>query len=299
MQKFIVMAQDGYELDVHVFEAKKPKAVVQVLHGMEEHQGRYERFVEFLVANNFTVVTSDMRGHGATAVDFGYFKDKNGYIDLVGDQVEITEFIEQKYAGLPIYIFSHSMGTITTRVLLQNYSHKYEKVVLAGYPNYRSGAKLGIFLANLISAFHNPKYNSKFINKIAVGYFNKKIKNAKTPVDWISANEQNVQNYLNDPLCGNGFTVSGFNDLFHLVIIMHNRKKYNYVNKNLKILMLRGEDDACTGGKKGAEDSRRMLADAGFTNLQYIDYPNMRHEILNETDYQKVQNDILEFYNKQ
>ena len=298
MQKFTVMAQDGYELDIHVFEAKKPKAIVQVVHGMEEHQERYERFAEFLVANGFTVVTSDMRGHGMSAKELGHFKDKNGYIDLICDQVEITKFINEKFAELPVYLFAHSMGTIITRVLLQNHSENYQKVVLSGYPNYQSGAMAGIAITNIIKFFHHPKYKSKFVQNLAVGSFNKKIKNAKTPVDWVSANQQNVENYLSDPLCGIGFTVSAFNDLFHLVIKMHKSKNYLDVNNNLQILMLRGTDDPCTGGEKGAEDSRKVLIDAGFKNLLHIDYEGMRHEILNETDYLKVQNDILEFYKK-
>jgi len=38
------------------------------------------------------------------------------------------------------------------------------------------------------------------------------------------------------------------------------------------------------------------LANAGFHSIQRQDYPNMRHEILNEKEYQKVYQDILHFY---
>ena len=54
-----IKARDGYLLDVHIFEAEQARAVVQIIHGMEEHQGRYEAFAEFLSANGFTVVSSD------------------------------------------------------------------------------------------------------------------------------------------------------------------------------------------------------------------------------------------------
>lgn len=53
---------------------------------MEEHQERYEKFIKFLNENGFSVVSSDMRGHGTSAGFLGYFKDKNGYIELIEDQ---------------------------------------------------------------------------------------------------------------------------------------------------------------------------------------------------------------------
>ena len=61
---FIVPSRDLYSLSVRVFEAKKPRAVVKMTHGMEEHQSRYEEFATFLQENGYTVVTADMRGHG-------------------------------------------------------------------------------------------------------------------------------------------------------------------------------------------------------------------------------------------
>ena len=39
---------DGYELSLAVFKAENPKAVIQMVHGMEEHKERYYDFCEFL-----------------------------------------------------------------------------------------------------------------------------------------------------------------------------------------------------------------------------------------------------------
>lgn len=76
MEKITVRGGDGYKLDVHLFEVPDPKCVVQVIHGMEEHQERYEPLVRFLNQNGYTVVTSDMRGHGPSAPVDGFFKEK-------------------------------------------------------------------------------------------------------------------------------------------------------------------------------------------------------------------------------
>lgn len=298
MEKIFLNSKDGYKLDVHIFEVKEPKAVVQVIHGMEEHQGRYEKFIKFLNQNGFSVVSSDMRGHGKSAKDLGYFKDKKGYIELIEDQKIITEFIKKRFQNLPVYIFAHSMGTIITRVLLQENSQDYKKIVLSGYPNYQVGAYFGIFLTNIIKTFRGAKYKSKLVKELSIGSFNRKIKNRKTESDWVCRNEETIKEYGKDPYCGIGFTCYAYNDLFHLVIMMHNYKKYHNVNKELELLLLCGSDDACVGGDKGTRDSRNILLKAGFDKMKHIDYPNMRHEILAEKDNQKVYKDILEFYEK-
>lgn len=296
MEALFLPAADGYKLDVHIFAVDQAKAVVQLVHGMEEHQERYEPVVEFLNQHGYSVVTADLRGHGHHATDLGYFAERDGYRLLIADQQQITNFISERFKNLPIYLLAHSMGTIITRVLLQTDSQKYQKVVLSGYPNYQSGAKFGIMVANLTKALHGAKYKSKFIQNLSVGAFNKKIKNPQTDCDWVCANPTALQAYRNDPLCGFGFTCSAFGDLFHLVTLMHQPKRYVNVNTALPFLMLRGADDPCTGSDKGAADSQKTLRRAGFANLTIIDYPAMRHEILNEVNRQKVYDDILAFY---
>lgn len=297
MKQVFLKTRDEYQLDVHVFAVREAKAVVQIIHGMEEHQERYEPFVKFLNENGFTVVSSDMRGHGKSAKDTGFFKEKKGYVELIEDQRRVTSFIKKHFPDLPIYLFAHSMGTIITRVLLQRDSKAYRKVVLSGYPCYQKGMYLGAFLASVIKLSRGSKYKSHLLNALSIGSFNRSIKDAKTECDWICYNEETVNAYLMDPYCGFGFTCSAYEDLFQLVIGMHDVKRYCAVNEEMELLFLRGKDDPCVGGDKGAEDSRNVLDKAGFHNIEYVDYPDMRHEILAEKEHQKVYADVLEFYN--
>lgn len=160
----------------------------------------------------------------------------------------------------------------------------------------KNGAHFGILIANIVKKSKGPKYKSKFISSLSVDSFNKKIKNPKTKFDWICHNEETVKEYIEDQYCGIGFTCSAFCDLFHLVIMMHKSNLYNNVNKELELLLLRGLDDPCTGGNKGAQDSKQVLYKAGFNKIQSIDYPNMRHEILAEKENKKVYEDVIKFF---
>ncbi|HBA37261.1 MAG TPA: hypothetical protein DCY94_00930 [Firmicutes bacterium] len=296
MESIFIDAEDGYKLDVHIFEIENPRAVVQVIHGMEEHQGRYEKFAHFLNENGFTVVTSDMRGHGSNAKDLGFFKDKDGYKELIEDQKIITKYIKTRYQNISTYIFAHSMGAIITRVLLQDSSQNYDKVILSGYPNYQAGAYAGILVANAIKLIKGPKYKSSLLTKLSIGQFNRTLKSPETDLDWISYSKENIESYSKDPICGKGFTCEAYADLFRLNILMHSKRRYKNVNSKLKLLLICGQDDPCTGGAKGQSDSKSILKCVGFDKIATVTYPNMRHEILNEDDKKEVYRDILNFY---
>jgi len=44
-----------------------PRAVVQLIHGMAEHSGRYERLALALTSAGYAVYAQDLPGHGRTA----------------------------------------------------------------------------------------------------------------------------------------------------------------------------------------------------------------------------------------
>ncbi len=82
MENVILKAKDGTDLALSVYEVPNAKGVVQVIHGMMEHRGRYERLALELNKIGYTVVTSDLRGHGKTAEVLGFFKEKDGHNEL-------------------------------------------------------------------------------------------------------------------------------------------------------------------------------------------------------------------------
>lgn len=295
MEKIIINS-NGYDLSVHSFTIENPKAIIQIMHGMEEHQERYEDFCHFLNSNGYSVYTSNMRGHGDNAPVLGYFGKKDGYKLLVKDQIAIANYIKEKNPNVSLYLFAHSMGTIVARNVLMNNSSLYDKVCLSGFPNPNFGAYFGLPIANMISFFKGPKYHSKFLQNLAIGQFNKAIKNPKTDVDWVCKNVDTIKKYIEDPYCGHGFKAKAFRDLFKLVIKMRHPSNYKNVH-DIPLLMIRGDEDPCTGYEKGAAHSISILKKVGFSSIDEIVYSGMRHEILNELDYKKVYNDILSFFN--
>lgn len=288
-------ARDGYELALRIYETDEPKAVVKFIHGMEEYQDRYRPFAEFLRDAGYTVVTADLRGHGKNAPMLSHIADQDGHLRLLEDEEAILEMIHENWAGIPVILFAHSMGTIIARVFLQKWSREFHKVVLSGYPNPNPAAAAGSVLAGLLASFKGAKGYSKLVDGMVLGTFSKAVPDAKTPVDWLSYNPENVERYQEDPLCGARFTLGSYSALFGLIKLMGNPGKYEEVWKELPILLISGKDDPCTGGEKGREASEAVLRKAGFRELQIVTLDGMRHEILNETEKERVYRKILEF----
>ena len=286
------------DLSLRIYEADSPRAVVQIAQGMEEHQGRYSDFAAFLVSEGFSVVSADMRGHGPgiPREELGWFADRDGWKLLIGDQLAVRDYIGERFPGLPVYLFAHSMGSIISRVVMETDSQKYARVVLSGYPCYQSAAPVGIALTALIRQLCGPRFKSKLIQRLSTGMFNRSVESPETDFDWICKTPETVRAFIDDPLCGFGFTCSAYSDLFRLVTLMHRPENYRNVNPALPMLLLSGAEDPCTGGERGRKDSEAVLRRAGFADIKTIVYPDMRHEILNERGHMQVYRDVAGFF---
>ncbi len=294
-----IRAKDGYSLSARLFDCETPKAVILVMHGMEEHKGRYDEFASFLRDHGYAVLTCDMRGHGEDAPLLSHIADKGGDRLLTDDVQTLTRWAMKKYDGLKIFLFAHSMGTIIAWNVIQKNSRHYDKVVLCGYPVPQKAASAGVFLNSLIAPFKGGrKGHSALITNMVMGGFSKAIPDAKTSLDWLSYNEENVKKYQKDPLCGAEFTLGSYDALFRLMRDIRDIGKYENVRKDLPIYLISGEDDPCTGGEEGRKTSLDVLKKAGFFKIKVDTLPHMRHEILNENGKEDVYRRILEFYDE-
>ena len=64
-----------HTLSLCEYAVERPRAIVQVVHGMEEHKERYEDFSLFLNSCGYTVITADLCGHGSSVPkeNLGFF----------------------------------------------------------------------------------------------------------------------------------------------------------------------------------------------------------------------------------
>ena len=270
------------------------KGLIQIAHGMNEHKERYLDFMGFLAQNGYACIINDHRGHGNSIKekdDIGYFYDNNAEY-VVEDLEQITEYITKKFKDKKIILFGHSMGSMIVRKYMEKYDDKIDGLIVCGSPSENKLAKLGLFFIKLLEGIKGERYRSKFIRNLMFNGYDKEneIKNS-----WICYNEEIVKKYKEDPLCQYEYTLNGMENIVKLMIDIYNPKLYQKKNLNLPIYFIAGKDDPVIVSEEKWNEAQNFLRNIGYREIQNKLYENMRHEILNEKENQKVYEDILKW----
>lgn len=272
------------------------KATLLILHGMQEHSGRYAEFARFLTNQGFAVVTYDHLGHGKTAQsseEHGFFISKNAREQVVIDAENMAAYLEHKFPTVPHFVLGHSMGSFIARCLLQVAHQRFDGAVIVGTGGKIPGIKLGKAFLTVLNSIA-PRYRNGFVNN-AFGKMNnvrfKKEGNYKN-TNWLSVNKENRDAFLNDELCGIPFTHNGFHTLISLNMDATKRDWAAGIMRKFPMLFVSGEDDPIGNYSKGVIETVEHLKTDGFQDVTMKIYANMRHEILNETEKEQVYQDI-------
>lgn len=284
-------------------ESGTPKCIIQIVHGMAEHIERYHEFAMYLAQQGILVTGEDHLGHGQSKGEYslqGYFCSQDPATVLVRDVHRLKKLTQEKYPMVPYFLVGHSMGSFITRNYLCRYGSGIQGAVIMGTGMKSKGLLVfSKITANIVKLFFGEKHVSHFLDKAAFGSFNKKIMNPRTPKDWLTKDNQKVDDYLKDPNCNFVFTVNGFLTLFELIDRIVNKENLNKIPKELPVYMISGKDDPVGDYGKGVEKAYASLEMAGLTNMELKLYQEDRHELLNETDREKVAEDIYLWIKKQ
>ena len=276
----------------------EPVALVQLVHGMAEHKERYLPFMEFLAEHGYASIIHDHRGHGGSVKspdDLGYFY-AGGAKALVEDVRQVARFFRGEYPGLKLFLFGHSMGSLAVRVYRQKYDGEIDGLVVCGSPGQNPAAGAGLLLNRVMTAFKGERYISKLFVQMTTGSFNKGNPKSGSANAWLSTNQDNVQRYDADPLCGFPFTLNGYKALLTLM-----RDAYTPVpagHPDLPVHFLSGEHDPCAPDRKGFEAAVQRMKDDGYRTVTAKMYPGMRHEVLNHTERQIVFDDLAALFDR-
>lgn len=277
-------------------ESGEVKAVIQVAHGMAEHLERYEKFADTLTSNGIALYINDHLGHGKSVKndsELGYFGAKDGWKNFVEDCHELTKIAKKENPGKPYIFFGHSMGSFVARAYSFKYSAAIDGAVYCGTSGPNPAAGAGIAVAKLVAKLKGDHYRSKVIDKMGFGTYNSKFE-GRTPFDWLSRDNFEVDKYIADKYCGFLFTAPGYSDLFSILKYVSSDEWFSGLSKELPVLVISGAMDPVGGYSKGINQVCDMLASKGKTNVKKILYPDARHEILNESAcFDKVCSDVM------
>ncbi len=296
---FTFKGEEGLDIYTYKWEdenIKKPKAVIQIAHGMAETAQRYETFAKVLTKNGYIVYINDHRGHGKTAKiieNVGHLAEKEGFRCLVEDMYTLTNIIKKENEDLPIYLFGHSMGSFASQRYIMDYGNNLSGLILCG-----SNGKQGIILnlAHLIINREIKKYGRRSkSNKINNLIFGGEIirRNEKTKFDWLSRDKEQVEKYINDPFCGVVCSCGFFYDLVQGLKEIEDKENLKKVPLDIPIYIISGDKDPIGKNGKGVLRLRDRYIKLGVKDVTCKLYKDGRHELLNEINKEEVFEDII------
>ena len=310
MKSFSVKTKDGVEHWCNRWmpdSEEEIKGIIQLHHGLAEHSLRYDRFGSILAENGYVLNAYDMRGHGKTAEIaekngtglFGKLADKDGFNTVVEDLNEIIAGIKEEFPGKPVILLGHSFGSFVSQAYIERYSGNINGCILSG----TSGPKgaiifFGKILVNIICALRGKNAIVPALYKIAFGNYQNRIENPETENDWLTKDKFVVQMYNSDNWCGFPLTASFYRDMMKGLSIIHAKKNMKKIAKNLPVYFIYGSEDPVGDYGKSIEKLYSIYEGNGMTKLSKTVYKNDRHELLNETDKEKVEADIIKWVNE-
>lgn len=278
-----------------VFSPETTKATLLIVHGMQEHSGRYVEIAEYFAAHGIAVLTYDHLGHGKSIKekkDIGFSQLEKPDERLIADSEIMADYLAKQFPDVPHFILGHSMGSFITRCLLQKASNKFSGAIITGTGGPLSGINILIAYLSLANAI-SPRHRT-FLNFVFTSVNNKHFKKDKdfSDTSWLSINPENKKAFEQDELCGIPFTNNAFYALFTIYKKATARNWASSISKSFPFLFVSGQDDPIGDFGKGVIYTVNNLKANGFQNVEIKIYPEMRHEILNEKIREEVLNEI-------
>jgi len=299
MERFLFKADDGTEISAAKWMPKnEPVGLIQIVHGMNEHIGRYDETAKFFVEKGYAVFGEDHRGHGLTGKNgqMGHFADKEGSLKVIEDNHTLLKMMKKEYPGKKLILYGHSMGSFISRNLAWKYGEDIDFLLLSGSGNFSNGyIYSNLFLLSFFSLFKKQTDSLLFVHNIGMKDLNKSFEPRNTDYDWLSTDPAIAQEFINDPLCGAMNSIAFYKDLMSFMKSMQNKENIAKIPKNLPIFIFSGSMDPVGKNGKTVQTTYKNYVTAGLKNIKLKIFEGYRHELHKEPVKEQLFNEILEW----
>lgn len=303
-EKFKLSSEDGTVIYSVIWSPDgETKAVLQVIHGMTEHMGRYYDLAKYLSNRGVAVAGYDLRGHGeaATSNECASFGE-GGWDRSITDINLFHRHIKQKFPETPIFMLGFSLGSFLLREYLNSNYEKPTGAVIMG-TGHQSPLILSIIIGIVKTQIKKNGFDgtTPLIKKLSFDTYNKKFAPYRTDFDWLCSNNDAIDEYINDKKCIKGISSGLFYDL--LCSMKRTAAKNAYVNypKDMPIYIMSGMKDPVGDFTKGTGIVESDMKKAKLTDVSVLYCAYERHDILHDEASGPVSmlyDEILRWINK-
>ena len=261
MDGMMIPSFDGTKLFLKKEVAADASAVCVIVHGLCEHQGRYDYLADMFHGAGIGTYRFDHRGHGRSEGEESYYGDYNEMLDDVNVIVDMA--IEEN-PGIPVFLLGHSMGGFAVSLYGAKYPDKALKgIVTSGALTFDNGG-----LITGVPKGLDP--HQKLPNELGGG-----VCSVAEIVDWYGKDPYNKKTFTTG-LC---YAICDGLEWFQEA-----GKEFAY-----PVLMMHGEAD----GLVAVQDTYDFFQLAASKDRQMKIYGGLFHEIFNEYCRDEVIRDAI------
>lgn len=248
------------------------RGVVQLLHGVGEHAGRYGALIAALTEAGFIVYADDHRGHGRTGIRQHGGPAKLGRLGKGGLRAaqaaiwQLTGIIKDEHPDLPLVLLGHSWGSFLAQMLVNDHPEAWDAVILSGSALRTPGS------------LNAAPLNARWAADDATG------------LEWLSRDPAVWTSFDEDPLTTDQPLLKLFGPVEAAKLYGRPRKD---LGRDIPLLLLVGRDDPVGGPRSVHKLADEYRTRSGLTDITTLVYPDARHEIFNELQQDEVRADIL------
>jgi alpha-beta hydrolase superfamily lysophospholipase len=256
-------SQDGLDIFAELWEPKviSPRAVMCLVHGLGEHASRYAHVADAMARDGFVFFGFDLRGHGRSGGVRGHISSDEEYltdIDL------LLENARQRYPGLPVFLYGHSLGGILGLNYCLKRKPSLKGAIISG-PGLRTALEeqpVKIMLAKVLGSI---------LPAVAIP--------SGLDVTAISHDPSVVRAYTSDPLVHDRVTLG-----FGKIMLGVNRWTLEHVGEfPLPLLLMHGKNDSIAY-PSGSIQVAEVLGERATLVL----WPDLYHDIHYEAEKSEV-----------
>jgi alpha-beta hydrolase superfamily lysophospholipase len=298
---YIKSPADGLGINtLAICDNDNPKAAIIFIHGLCGKIDRMLPTMRYFAAQGYACIGFDMRGHGdsiKTEEDRGYTY-RGGSKAMTQDIRGVIGWVEVQYPGIPIFIVSHSMGSLAARTYLKTDDTHIDGLVVCGSPSYNPLSPFARIFLRIYNLITGGRKRLERTQKFTSDLYNKDFEEDGFQA-WMCSDPQERQRFFDDPECNYICTTDCSMTLMLLMKETYSKKGWHVANPSLPILFISGENDSCMISMKRFHQSAGFLNSVGYTDVSSIIFPDMRHEVLNEIGKESAWQVINDFISRE
>jgi alpha-beta hydrolase superfamily lysophospholipase len=298
---YIKSPADGLGINtLAICDNDNPKAAIIFIHGLCGKIDRMLPTMRYFAAQGYACIGFDMRGHGdsiKTEEDRGYTY-RGGSKAMTQDIRGVIGWVEVQHPGIPIFIVSHSMGSLAARTYLKTDDTHIDGLVVCGSPSYNPLSPFARIFLRIYNLITGGRKRLERTQKFTSDLYNKDFEEDGFQA-WMCSDPQERQRFFDDPECNYICTTDCSMTLMLLMKETYSKKGWHVANPSLPILFISGENDSCMISMKRFHQSAGFLNSVGYTDVSSIIFPDMRHEVLNEIGKESAWQVINDFISRE